>query len=229
MNAMSKELKRKTRKRLFAPGCALWLYKPELAERLGRFLAGEPGDAKLSLTCCKNQPGIEAGAEVVNVCPGCDKRYRDNYPDASTISMWEVLAGSETFPFPDYDGSEMSIIDACPTRERTGVHDAVRALLVRMNIRVVEPERTRTQGICCGDSLWSEIPTDDVKKLMAKRAAEMPADDVVVYCVSCAKAMFIGGKRPRYLVDLLFGEETVPGTLDPDGWHKELDDFIRDH
>ena len=40
----------------------------------------------------------------------------------------------------------------------------------------------------------------------------MPAEDVVVYCVSCAKAMFIGGKRPRYLVDLLFGEATVPGT-----------------
>ncbi|HEX2694714.1 MAG TPA: (Fe-S)-binding protein [Acidobacteriota bacterium] len=215
-----------TRKRLFAPGCALWLYKPGLAERLGRFLAGEPGGAELSLTCCKNQPAIEAGTEVVNVCPGCDKRYRNNYPDASTVSIWEVLAESETFPFPDYDGSEMSINDACPTRERTGVHDAVRTLLVRMNIRVVEPERTRTHGICCGDSFYGEIPTDDMKRLMAKRASEMPAEDVVVYCVSCAKAMFIGGKRPRYLVDLLFGEGTVPGTLDPDAWHKELDDFI---
>lgn len=217
------------KKRLFAPGCALWLYKPELAKKLGRVLAEEPGGAELSLTCCKNQPPIEAGTEVVNVCPGCDKRYRNNYPDASTISIWEILAESETFPFPDYDGEEMSINDACPTRERTGVHDAVRALLSMMNIRLVEPARTRTHGICCGDSCYGEIPTEDVKKLMAKRASEMPADDVVVYCVSCAKAMFIGGKRPRYLTDLLFGEETVPGTLDPDAWHKELDDFTRDH
>jgi len=91
------------------------------------------------------------------------------------------------------------------------------------------PARTRTHGFCCGDGCYGEIPTEDVMKLMVKRASEMPAEDVVVYCVSCAKAMFIGGKRPCYLVDLLFGEETVPGTLDPDAWHKEIDDFTREH
>jgi Fe-S oxidoreductase len=217
------------KKRLFAPGCALWIYKPELAERLGRFLAEEPGGAELSLTCCKNQPPFGSGTEVVNVCPGCDKRYRNDYPDASTTSVWEILAESETFAFPDYDGLEMTINDACPTRERTGVHDAIRILLARMNIKVVEPAQTRTHGICCGDSCYGEIPTGDVRKLMAKRASDMPADDVVVYCVSCAKAMFIGGKHPRYLVDLLFGEETVPGTLDLDSWHAELDEFTRNH
>jgi len=41
--------------------------------------------------------------------------------------------------------------------------------------------------------------------------------------------MFIGGKRPKYLVDLLFGESTVPKTYDPDQWHKELDEFIETH
>lgn len=57
----------------------------------------------------------------------------------------------------------------------------------------------------------------------------MPADEVLVYCVSCAKAMFIGGKRPHYLIDLLFNEETIPKTLDPDLWHQELDAFIESH
>jgi hypothetical protein len=61
---------------------------------------------------------------------------------------------------------------------------------------------------------------------MRDRAAQMPADDVAVYCVSCCKAMFIGGKRPRYLLDLLFGEETVPGTVEPNAWHGELDAYI---
>jgi len=41
--------------------------------------------------------------------------------------------------------------------------------------------------------------------------------------------MYIGGKKPRYLVDLLFGEETVIGTFEPDEWHKELDKFIKEH
>jgi hypothetical protein len=41
--------------------------------------------------------------------------------------------------------------------------------------------------------------------------------------------MFIGEKRPRYLVDLLFEEDTVPKTYDPDEWHKEIDEFRETH
>jgi hypothetical protein len=51
----------------------------------------------------------------------------------------------------------------------------------------------------------------------------------IVYCVSCAKAMFNGGKKPRYLIDLLFDEETTAETCDPVAWHKELDEFIAAH
>jgi hypothetical protein len=57
----------------------------------------------------------------------------------------------------------------------------------------------------------------------------MPVDDVIVYCVSCANSILVGGKRPRYLVDLLFGEETNPRTAEPDAWHRELDGFIDAH
>jgi hypothetical protein len=64
---------------------------------------------------------------------------------------------------------------------------------------------------------------------MKAKAASMPADDVIVYCVSCSKAMFNGGKNARYLIDLLFNEETVPGTCDPVAWHNEVDEFIAAH
>jgi hypothetical protein len=70
---------------------------------------------------------------------------------------------------------------------------------------------------------------EQVKEQMRKRAAQMPVEDVVVYCVSCCKSMHSGGKKPRYMVDLLFGEETVPKTFEPEAWHKELDAFIDAH
>ena len=41
--------------------------------------------------------------------------------------------------------------------------------------------------------------------------------------------MHIGGKTPRYLVDLLFGEDTEIGTYDPDAWHEELKAYIDAH
>jgi hypothetical protein len=64
---------------------------------------------------------------------------------------------------------------------------------------------------------------------MKNKATQMPVEEVIVYCVSCAKAMFIGGKRPRYLIDLLFNEETTPQTIDLDVWHRELDEFMENH
>lgn len=215
--------------RLFAPGCALMLYKPRLAERLFELLVRNAGPMAMFHTCCRHIPPLPSGTEVINICPGCDRRYRENYSDSGTVSLWEVLAGSDFFPFPDYRGREMAILDACPTRDQARVHDAVRELVRRMGITLREPRLTRTQSTCCGDSFWGSISTEKVVHQMKKKAAEMPAEEVIVYCVSCSKAMFVGGKRPRYLVDLLFGEDTLPGTCDPDHWHKEIDEYVASH
>ena len=123
----------------------------------------------------------------------------------------------------------MTILDACPTRDQVRVHESVRILLDKMNISLIEPENTRTKSICCGDSFWELVPIDKVKEQMFGRTSQMPVDDVVVYCVSCSKSVFLGGKTPRYLLDLLFNEETLPKTLEPDLWHGELDAYISEH
>jgi len=213
----------------FAPGCALVLYKNQLVQELLGYLAGKFGDVDLLLTCCRHTPGAAIGRCVINVCPGCDRRYRQDYARPSTVSLWEILAESDDFPFPNYNARQMTIIDACPTRDQPRVHDAVRKLAERMNIVVIEPEKTREQSTCCGDIFYGRLPVDEVLSQMKAKAATMPVNDVIVYCVSCAKAMVNGGRNPRYLVDLLFNETSVPGTCDPDSWHKELDEFIAIH
>ena len=215
--------------RVFAPGCALMLYKPQLAHKLNELLNVNLGEMEQLLTCCKHEPRLASLTEVINICPGCDKRFANDYPNTTTISLWEILAGSDFFPFPDYGGRAMSILDACPTREKVVVHRAIRTLLGKMNIRVIEPRKTGTRSTCCGDGFYGVIPVEEVKKQMRKRTSEMPHDDVAVYCISCVKSVHIGGKRPNYLVDLLFGEDTLPGTFEPDKWHKELDEYISVH
>jgi Fe-S oxidoreductase len=214
----------------FAPGCALMLYKPHLARKVHNLLVERLGDVKFLDICCRNHPEFNAGDRVINTCPGCDKRYRHDYGgEITTISLWEIIANMDTFQFPDCGGSPMTIIDACPTRSEAGVQDAIRALLQRMNIRLVEPEKTREKSTCCGDVGWGRVSTIQVKDMMRKKAREMPLDNIVVYCVSCAKAMFIGGRKPRYLVDLLFREDTIPGTIEPDEWHRQIDDYTATH
>jgi len=217
------------KKKVFAPGCALMLYKPDLAERLHLVLNKNLGEMDKLLTCCHHDPQMMTSTEVINICPGCDKRFGNDYKNVSTISLWEILAESDFFAFPDYHGRSMSIIDACPTRDQERVHIAIRTVLQKMNITLTEPKNTGTKSTCCGDSFYGIIPTVKVKEQMIKRTSEMPLDDVVVYCVSCIKSVFIGGKKPHYLVDLLFEKETVPKTYEPDDWHNELDQYIEKH
>lgn len=208
---------------VFAPGCALYLYKPELAIKAFKLLKQSFPGLKEHTTCCHHEPRLEEGTRVINICPGCDRRYRTLYEGIATISLWELLVDGNDFPFPDYGGRRMSILDACPTRNQERVHNAVRELARRMNIELLEPEQTRTKSVCCGDSVYGSLPVEQVKEQMKKRADDMPEDEVLVYCVSCVKSMHIGGKSPRYLVDLLFREETVPGVVEPEQWHGMLD------
>lgn len=216
-------------KQVYAPGCALLIYKPDLAQKVLTFLNEEWGNIPEHLICCRHEPNLETGTQVINTCAGCDRRYRELYEGISTISLWEILAESKTFPFPDYNGLEMSIQDACPTRTEERVHSAIRKLLEKMNISITEPKNTRTNAVCCGDRFYGVLPLEEVKQQMKKRSDEMPCDNVVVYCVSCIKAMHIGGKKPRYILDLLFGQATEVSTFEPDAWHNELQGFIDQH
>jgi Fe-S oxidoreductase len=216
-------------KKVFAPGCALMLYKPESAAKIHLILNKNLGKMDMLLTCCHHDPQFTEKTEIINVCPGCDKRFGNDYKNSSTISLWEILAESDFFTFPDHKGRSMSILDACPTRDKKKVQDAIRKILHKMNIKLVEPKNTGTKSICCGDSFYGLIPVEKVKEQMVKRSSEMPLDDVAVYCVSCIKSVYIGRRRPNYLVDLLFDEKTVPKTYEPDEWHKELDEYIEKH
>lgn len=217
------------KKSLFAPGCALMLYKPELAVKVHNFLNKSLGNMEMHMTCCRHEPGLQVKTDVINVCPGCNKRFKNDYPETSTTSLWEVLSKRDDFPFPDYKGKIMTILDACPTRNEPEIHNTIRKLLRKMNIHVIEPAKTREKGTCCGDTFYGTLPVQEVKERMKIRTDEMPVDDVVVYCISCVKSVLNGGKKPRYLVDLLFNEETLGKTIDPDLWHKELDDYIAVH
>jgi Fe-S oxidoreductase len=216
-------------KQVYAPGCALMINKPELGKRVLKILNENLGNVSEHQVCCRHEPNLERGTQVINTCAGCDKRYRELYDGITTISLWEILAQNNSFSFPDYKGMEMTIQDACPTRTEERVHVAIRTLLKKMNIKIIEPRHTGTKAICCGDSFYNMLPVEHVKEQMKRRSDEMPCENVVVYCVSCIKSMYIGGKKPRYIVDLLFGEETGVGTFEPDEWHNELQKFIDEH
>lgn len=216
-------------KKYFNSGCALSLYKPTIGEKLFELLNNGLGQVELHNICCRYEPKLEEGSMIVNVCAGCDRRFRNLYDGISTVSIWEVLNETENFDFPDYNGLKISVHDPCPVRERKSVHLAVRSILKKMNIEVVETKFAGSDSKCCGDDFYEKIPIEKVHELMINRAESMPCEDVCVYCVSCIKSMFIGGKTPRYLPDLLLGESTDPQVYDTVKWHELLNVYIETH
>ena len=213
----------------FNPGCALSIYRPEMEHRLIKFLNENYTPLTMHNICCRYEPRLETGSKIINICAGCDRRFRSLYEGVSTISLWEVLDDIDGFPYPDYNGVKMSVHDPCPIREKPEVHKAVRSLLKKMNIHVIETPQSGTRSVCCGDDFYPALPVEEVNDRMKKRAATMPCDDVCVYCVSCIKSMYIGGKKPRHLVDLLMGEATDPGIYHTVKWHEQLQKYIDTH
>lgn len=144
----------------FNPGCALSIYKPEMENRILVFLNENYGEVELHKICCRHDPQLEADSLIINVCAGCDRRFQSLYEGITTISLWEILDGLNTFQFPDYKGLKMSVHDACPVRNKPQVHQAVRSLLGKMNIDVLETEFNGTRSICCGDDLYPKLPIE---------------------------------------------------------------------
>jgi hypothetical protein len=98
-----------------------------------------------------------------------------------------------------------------------------------MNIEIIESPYSGTKSICCGDNFYPQLPIEKVTELQKKRAAQMPCQNVAVYCVSCIKSMFIGEKKPYYMVDLVLDQETEPQETRIDVYHNALNQYIDKH
>lgn len=213
----------------FNPGCALSVYKPEAGAKLLALLNQYFGKVQLHSICCHHDPKLPHGSTIINNCAGCDRRFRSLYEGIQTISLWEVLDQIPGLPLPRYPGLTLSIHDSCSFRQKPQVHAAVRSLLNKMDTQIVESDHSGTRSVCCGDNFYPHLPIEEVTRLQKRRAAQMPCQEVAVYCVSCIKSMAIGGKTPRHMVDLILGEDTDPQETRIDVYHDTLNQYIQAH
>lgn len=213
----------------FNPGCALCIYKPDAPKQILSILNYYFGAVNLHSVCCRHEPKLPHGATIINNCAGCDRRFRSLYEGIQTISLWEVLDALPALPLPQYEGLTLSVHDSCSYRPKPQVHTAVRSLLAKMGVSIIESEFSGTKSICCGDNFYGRIPLGEVRAFQKKRAAQMPCQEVAVYCVSCIKSMAVGGKTARYMVDLMLGEGTDPQEIDLVKYHDSLQKYIDSH
>ena len=82
---------------LFAPGCALRVYKPELVDDLTKFLSENNIIDGTYDICCKSDWTIEEDVQIIDCCPGCSHQFSSR-SNVHVISLWKVLLNTDFSP-----------------------------------------------------------------------------------------------------------------------------------
>lgn len=203
-------------------GCSLDFHNKQIQEKLLATLANCGYDLTMHNICCHQPPQLEVGSKLFHLSIRCANRSVDLHKNITTQSFWEFVDSIENFPFPDYQGMKMSIHDPCPAKKYPGLQQAVRSLLKKMNIEIVETKHHGSNSLCCGNSLYNKIPMEKFIEYMKIRANSMPCQEVAVYCVACIKPISVGGRTPKYILDLMLNEPTTVSELSFEEWGKNL-------
>ena len=78
------------------------------------------------------------GDEVYSLCHNCNNLINEMHPGTKVHSLWELIDGDDSFRLPDFRGRKAYVQDCWRSRDRKEEQDAVRSLLNKMNIDVLE-------------------------------------------------------------------------------------------
>lgn len=215
----------------FFPGCKIKARYPEASEKL-REAVIEHGFADEVAGCCRvNHQKLDSGDTAVCACNNCMAMIDEDAKSETLDNVWVLIDNEPSFQFPDYGGKVVAVQDCGRAYDRSDVQDAVRSILRKMNLKVLECDDAREKSRYCGASFLMEAPKQDagfapmryVKdaevrgvfqphskdeqvELLKRHASAIPCEDVVCYCTACDAGLETGGKHPVNLIELVFGE-----------------------
>ncbi len=167
------------------------------------------------------------GDRVYSLCHNCNNIIEEMHPEVQVHSLWELLDSDDAFPLSDYRGVKMTVQDCWRSKDRKEEQDAVRSLLRKMNIDIVELEKNRDLTDFCGASLYRPQPPRNPKlapkhyvdgasgkfvphtpqeqeEIMKQYCGQFVTDKVVCYCHYCLEGLKMGGADAVHLAQLLF-------------------------
>jgi NADPH-dependent glutamate synthase beta subunit-like oxidoreductase len=217
---------RRRSRRLFFPGCALPALSPRNTVAAYELLREIDPTTGVLLFCCGAPSGmlgqekdlartlgeIEGMAkglgagELIAACPDCAHTLGEGLPEMRVTTLWERLA-EEWEPPRSAEEVVVAVHDACKTRERSPLHEAVRHLLEGAGARVEESEHSAGLTRCCGLGGMVDSLDPGLAARVAERSAGESARPLVTYCAGCRWALFDAGKPSLHLLDLLLGSD----------------------
>ncbi len=215
---------------IFFPGCSLSGTRPDGVNNV--FAELQKGDRNIGIVfdCCLKpshmlgreqyvgemfaemngwlvQQGVQ---EVLVACPNCQSMFDTFGAGLRVRTVWEALA--ESGVQLEKASGTVTVHDPCVIRTAQPVHSAVRKLLTRQGLAVVEMPHSGLNTVCCGkggavDLLHPELAAS----WSALRTKEADGRRIITYCAGCVQAL--DGHTPtNHLVDILFAPgQTLAG------------------
>ena len=211
---------------VYIPSCKFTEFSPKASELLVRYMRGRYEAAVMG--CCRSgHRNLERSDIAVTVCNTCQAIAAEDSP-ARVMSIFELIASDKEFPLPDMKGETMALQDCWRSCGCLAQHDAVRTILKRMDVDVVELPQNRDQSRFCGTTLlvgqppenaqlapkrfgtdaagmFTPCAPDEQRRRMREHCAKIGPEKVVCYCVPCTKGIRLGGKHGIHLAELVLG------------------------
>lgn len=214
---------------VFFPGCSLMSLGEESVMQLYDILLKSYPKMKLSGFCCgKPSKHIWGGKKfksriekikkhhkgtIYTACPNCFKTFGDE--GFKVESIWPVV--DEYFPEEKlniYDQEQITIHDPCTARNNVKDHDAVRSIMNKMGISVVEFDNSRTKTLCCGKiNMTMALNPEKGIRILEKRVSQCKTDKIASYCASCVHSFGMAGKQGFYISELLLKKKNSPSWI----------------
>lgn len=217
--------------RVYFPGCKVKARYPQASAALAKIIE-ERGYADETAGCCRvDHQKLKAEDTALCLCVNCMAMIDEDAKSETLEHVYVLMANDPDLKLPSYPGKTVTVQDCGRSYDRRDVQDAVRTLLRRMEIEVVEAPDAFDKTTYCGAAFLGAAPEQDagfaprryvedaakrgifvphsaeeIEVALKKHVEELPTKDVVCYCTACDAGLVAGGAHPVNIIELITGE-----------------------
>ena len=211
---------------IFYPSCKVQADFPAESAAVRRYLEERHGVQTAG--CCRpHHPKLTPEDHAIVLCNNCANIVEESSNADTFTYVWELIDRDADFPFPDYGGECMTVQDCWAAVERRDMQEAIRSLLRKMNVTIVEQEenfdKTRFHGHALlapcfpgnakliprryenGNSpMFTPMTEEEQHAYFQRHAQKLPTEKAVCSCKYCRDGIDACGKTGIHILQLLF-------------------------
>ena len=212
---------------VFFPGCQASAIAPETVKAAYADLCSRlEGGVALMLGCCgaicdwagryemydETKAFIDSelaklgNPTIIAGCPSCAKELRA-YENAEVKGIWDVI---NEIGLPDTAKAlekPAAIHDSCGARGDGETQNAIRSIIEKLGMIIIETEYSGDKSPCCGYGGLTAYTNREVAKLLTDKCLERSDAPFVTYCMACRDRFAREGHESRHILELLYGTD----------------------